>query len=716
MKYLSAVLLYIILISHNNTAQTVVPIADLRYNDANGIPIGNGQVFTVSGIVTSSNQFGNSGPGAVQDETAGVCVYGSTFSNVVNIGDSVTVTAELTQYSGLTELSFNLPGASVIVNSSGNETTPEIITINDISMQQWNGYEEFEGLLIRLNNVTIQETGNFTGGTNYTISDPTGTLTSGLRIDNDVSSIIGQPIPSGSVDIIGILQQYIPNPPYNSGYQLLPRYNSDLIYDSAPFILEPIYTANIDTTSFTVYFYTSRNGNSQVKYGLTPSLELDSVVLATDTTYHVVPVTGLNPETLYYFRAYSANEFGTSYSQLKSVTTASSTTNETEFSIMTYNILNYPSSDATIRNPYFGEIIAATEPDIIVVQEMTTQSGVDGFLTNVLNSFSSGYAAGLFINGPDTDNSIFYKTNVFDFVKNTPISTPLRNISEFVVVHKISLDTLRIYSVHLKAGSDVSDEQQRAVEVSRLREVTNALQLNSNYIVLGDFNMYYSGESAYQNLINNSLPGYFIDPTPLSGTWNNQSYASYHTQSSRTRAFGGGSTGGMDDRFDMILMSQSVLDSGGISYMQNSILPYGNDGFHYNDSINRPPNVAVGQQIANALHYASDHIPVIAYFKTDQPSSVNSEDYYIDRYFLYQNYPNPFNPVTTIRFEVPISQHVELSVFDMLGREVKVLYNDIAPPGIVTVDFNGEGLASGVYFYRIKTQDFTASKKLLLLK
>ena len=94
---------------------------------------------------------------AVQDETAGVCVYGPTFSNAVNIGDSVTVTAELTQFNGLTELSFNLPGASVVVHSSGNEAIPEIITINDISTQQWNGYEEFEGLLIRVNNVQLGE-------------------------------------------------------------------------------------------------------------------------------------------------------------------------------------------------------------------------------------------------------------------------------------------------------------------------------------------------------------------------------------------------------------------------------------------------------------------------------------------------------------------------------------------------------------------------------
>ncbi len=324
MKYFSAILFFILFTNHSLKAQTSVPIANLRYNDANGVPVDTGQVFIISGIVTSSNQFGNSGPGSVQDETAGVCVYGPAFSNSVNIGDSVTVTAELTQYSGLTELSFNLPGASVIVHSSGNEATPEIITINDISTQQWNGYEEFEGLLIRVNNVTIQGTGNFAGATNYNISDPTGTLTSGMRIDNDVSSIIGQPIPSSAVDIIGVLQQYKFSPPYNSGYQLLPRFILDIVDDGAPLILNPVIAADIDTNSFNVYFNTVRNGNSQVKYGLTSALELDSVIIMEDTTYHVVPITGLEESTLYYFRAYSTNAVGTSESSLQTVTTASS--------------------------------------------------------------------------------------------------------------------------------------------------------------------------------------------------------------------------------------------------------------------------------------------------------------------------------------------------------------------------------------------------------
>jgi phosphatidylserine/phosphatidylglycerophosphate/cardiolipin synthase-like enzyme len=85
-------------------------------------------------------------------------------------------------------------------------------------------------------------------------------------------------------------------------------------------------------------------------------------------------------------------------------------------------------------------------------------------------------------------------------------------------------------------------------------------------------------------------------------------------------------------------------------------------------------------------------------------------------YQLHQNYPNPFNPVTTIRFEIPYSQNVELAIYDMLGREVKRLYDGVAPAGILAIDFNAQGLASGIYVYRLKTKDFIDSKKLILLK
>jgi hypothetical protein len=168
--------------------------------------------------------------------------------------------------------------------------------------------------------------------------------------------------------------------------------------------------------------------------------------------------------------------------------------------------------------------------------------------------------------------------------------------------------------VHLKASTGTANEQQRLSEVTVLRNYTVNLSSNSYYIVAGDFNIYRSSEPAFIKLLDQSENGYFIDPLYLTGTFNQSAYAIYHTQSPRVRSFGGGATGGLDDRFDMILISPSIINPGGITYISNSTIAYGNDGFHYNDSINRPPNYAVSQQVADALHYASDHLPVIASF------------------------------------------------------------------------------------------------------
>ena len=85
-------------------------------------------------------------------------------------------------------------------------------------------------------------------------------------------------------------------------------------------------------------------------------------------------------------------------------------------------------------------------------------------------------------------------------------------------------------------------------------------------------------------------------------------------------------------------------------------------------------------------------------------------------YKLYSNYPNPFNPTTVIKFGIPKNSSVKLIVYDILGREVAILVNEKLNAGLYECIFDGTGLTSGVYFYRIKAGEFIETKKMLMIK
>ncbi|MFA5834255.1 MAG: S8 family serine peptidase [Bacteroidota bacterium] len=83
---------------------------------------------------------------------------------------------------------------------------------------------------------------------------------------------------------------------------------------------------------------------------------------------------------------------------------------------------------------------------------------------------------------------------------------------------------------------------------------------------------------------------------------------------------------------------------------------------------------------------------------------------------LQQNYPNPFNPATTIGYDLPKSGYVSLVVYDLLGREVATLVNEVKSYGKYAVPFNGSAFASGVYFYRLRSENFVETKRMMLIK
>jgi hypothetical protein len=99
------------------------------------------------------------------------------------------------------------------------------------------------------------------------------------------------------------------------------------------------------------------------------------------------------------------------------------------------------------------------------------------------------------------------------------------------------------------------------------------------------------------------------------------------------------------------------------------------------------------------------------------PIGISNENLYLPVNFaLGQNYPNPFNPVTNIRFDIPRDAFVRLSVFDILGREVEVLVNQQLKPGTYKYDWHAEKYSSGLYFYKLLTNDFIDVKKMILVK
>ena len=288
--------------------------------------------------------------------------------------------------------------------------------------------------------------------------------------------------------------------------------------------------------------------------------------------------------------------------------------------IMTYNLLNF--QDENDREDDFVAIIDFVEPDLIIAEEIVAQTGFSHFKSDVLDVLEpDAWSSATFTNqSASQDIALFYRHDHFTFISTdvvyTAQSSGTRDVIEWIMVHNQSSVQFNVYGVHFKASSGESNAQERLQEATILRTYLN--NLNENYfIVAGDFNIYSNGSSsepAFDMLTgdadNNN--GRLFDPIDRIGNWhNNSSYADVHTQSPRTTSFGGGAPGGMDDRFDWLFLSVAILDeSSEMHYVEDTYWAVGNDGNHFNQAINVGNNSSVSDAIADALHEASDHLPV----------------------------------------------------------------------------------------------------------
>ncbi len=167
-------------------------------------------------------------------------------------------------------------------------------------------------------------------------------------------------------------------------------------------------------------------------------------------------------------------------------------------------------------------------------------------------------------------------------------------------------------------------------------------------------------------------------------------------------------THGMIDTFFTSNVADTTIDNGAViitSQAPVSLLPDDSIIVYYALAFGNNLN----EMISNINNAESKYIVI---------TSVNDEKRVIaDHIELYQNYPNPFNPSTNIEFHLPQDLHfVELKVYDILGREISTIISDYLPGGHYKYRWNGSGLSSGVYFYKLTAGALTQTKKMILLR
>lgn len=389
--------------------------------------------------------------------------------------------------------------------------------------------------------------------------------------------------------------------------------------------------------------------------------------------------------------------------------------------VMQYNILNYgyypgycneTNNNVNDKNGYIRTILTAFYPDILTVCEMGKNSNLpNDFVANNLNINGIDYwkaSAGSNLVGSSLINCIFYNSQKLRLTGHHITQQYIRDIDvyDFTIIDDPSAPTLTCVVAHLKAGSGADNEEKRKTMAQNTMSYLQSFYREQNVLIMGDFNLYGASEPAYQALINQTAYpyAYFIDPAyPYGvGEWNNNStYTDYHTQSTHTDNNGCHSSGGMDDRFDFIMMSENIYGGrDGIRYIGGSYKAIGQDGFRFNHSINNPANQEVSQAVANALYNNSDHIPVtmkLSYGTQDvNELSANKLSFDI--------FPNPASERINIRFFQNNVGKANILLFNTLGQIVysdDILVDECLSEHVISLD----NIRNGFYFLKITNAD-----------
>ena len=401
---------------------------------------------------------------------------------------------------------------------------------------------------------------------------------------------------------------------------------------------------------------------------------------------------------------------------------------QTRIKAMMYNLLNY--SNGTVsqnKTPFLRTVLDEINPDLFMVCELINETGSDYMFNNAILPHNADFEKASFefnqSGSANLQQMVYYNSKKMTLEASRVIQADTRDINHYTFklnTENSATDPIRleVFVTHLKASTGSSNRQRRLASIEDFVVATNDIPADSYVLFAGDFNFYTSNEEGYQRLIDNGNPIVMIDPInrpadpfpndpgvtdpfnfySSSSTyfWRNFSYADIHTQSTRTSNSGlidtSGSTGGLDDRFDFIMISENFNTSSDLFYVNGTYESIGNNGNCYNDAIN---DVACSgpysQNLRDALLEFSDHLPVVMEIETPE-NTLSTDNYTQNVQFLNSD-------VTRDNLQINLSNNIsiqELYIYNTNGQLIKSV--DIRNLEQQTLTIDVQHLSKGIYY------------------
>jgi len=404
---------------------------------------------------------------------------------------------------------------------------------------------------------------------------------------------------------------------------------------------------------------------------------------------------------------------------------------QTRIKTMFYNTLNYDANtESQNRTIHLKMILEAVQPDLFMICELKNETASDYLYENAIVSNLSNFNKAPFNDSqsPATDllQMVYYNTAKLILKSTKVIPTGIRDINRYTFTINTEDSatnpiTLEVFVTHLKASTGSDNRLKRYNSILNFLDELDTLPSDSFVLFSGDFNFYTSNEDGFRVLTDRRNNIKIIDPIDRPANqfpnnsnvgdpfefyssssnyfWRHSSFADIQTQSTRTSQLNGdGAGGGMDDRFDFILMSENFNTDTNLYYVKDSYKTIGNNGNCYNSFVsNTSCHGVYSQELRNALYEFSDHLPVVMSIETPKNTLSISKNYH----------PISFSSTNIVKNSITLALKETVNsiiIYNLLGQIVYQQKNNSRTE--LTIDTST--FSKGIYF--LKTDSYTPLK------